>query len=125
MLFAAAMVMAAACADNAKIEGQLSDAPSSEVIVKLLNVNHYEILDTVKTDASGKFAYKVEVKKGQPEFIYVFYKDTKVASLLLESGDKVSVSADTLGKYSVEGSEESLKLAQVEKDYAAALAKLG
>ena len=81
MLFAAAMVMAAACADNAKIEGQLSDAPSSEVIVKLLNVNHYEILDTVKTDASGKFAYKVEVKKGQPEFIYVFYKDTKVASL--------------------------------------------
>ena len=54
MLFAAAMVMAAACADNAKIEGQLSDAPSSEVIVKLLNVNHYEILDTVKTEASGK-----------------------------------------------------------------------
>ena len=124
MLFAAAMVMAVACADNAKIEGQLSDAPSSEVIVKLLNVNHYEILDTVKTDASGKFAYKVEVKKGQPEFIYVFYKDTKVASLLLESGDKVSVAADNLGKYSVEGSEESLKLAQVEKDYAAALAKL-
>ena len=82
------------------------------------------MLDTLKTDASGKFSYKVDVKKGQPEFIFVFYKDVKVASLLLEAGDKVSVSADTLGRFTVEGSEESVKLAQVEKDYADALIKL-
>ncbi len=116
--------MAASCGTKASIEGELSDAPSSEVIVKLLNVNHYEVLDTVKTSPAGKFSYKVDVKKGQPEFVYVFYKDTKVASMLLEAGDKVSVVADTLGKYTVEGSEESLKLAQVEKDYADALLKL-
>ena len=115
---------AVSCGSNAKIEGTLADAPSSEVVVKLLSVNHYEVLDTVRTDAAGKFSYKVEVEKGQPEFIYVFYKDTKVASLLLETGDKVSVAADTLGNYTVEGSEESLKLAQVEKDYADALLKL-
>ena len=118
------MMAAVACGTNAKIEGELSDAPSSEVVVKLLNINHYEVLDTLKTDAAGKFSYKVDVKKGQPEFIYVFYKDTKVATLLLEAGDKVSVAADTLGNYSVEGSEESLKLAQVEKDYADALLTL-
>ena len=117
-------MMAVSCGTKARIEGELSDAPSSEVIVKLLNVNHYEVLDTLKTDASGKFSYKVDVRKGQPEFIYVFYKDTKVASLLLEAGDKVSVVSDTLGKYTVEGSQESLKLAQVEKDYADALVKL-
>ena len=121
---AAALIAAVSCSNNAKIEGTLSDAPSSEVVVKLLNINHYEILDTVRTDAAGRFAYKAEVKKGQPEFIYVFYKDTKVASLLLEAGDKVSVTADTLGNYSVEGSEESLKLAQVEKNYAEALMNL-
>ena len=124
IIFAAAMVMAAACGSKAGIEGQLEGASSSEVIVKLLNVNQYQVLDTVKTDASGKFSYKVEVAKGEPEFVYVYYKDTKVASLLLEAGDKVKVSADTLGHFSVEGSEESVKLAQVEKNYAEALVKL-
>ena len=124
IIFAAAMVAAVSCGSKAGIEGTVAGAPSSEVVVKMLNVNHYEVLDTLKTDAAGKFSYKVDVKAGQPEFIYVFYKDTKVASLLLEAGDKVSFSADTLGYYTVEGSEESSKLAQVEKDYADALITL-
>ena len=120
----AAALLAAACTPTAKVDVVLDGAASSEVVMKLLNVNRYEVLDTVKTDAAGKFSYKVEIEKGQPEFIYVFYKDTKVASLLLEAGDKVSVEADTLGNFIVEGSEESLKLAQIEKDYASALIKL-
>ena len=124
IIFAAAMMAAAACGSNARIEGEVSDAPSSEVIVKLLNINQYQVLDTLKTDASGKFSYNVDIEKGQPEFIYVFYKDTKIASLLLEAGDKVNVSADTLGRFTVEGSEESVKLADVEKTYADALLKL-
>ncbi len=124
VICAAAMIAAVACSSKASIEGTLSDAPSSEVVVKLLNVNYYEVLDTVKTDAAGRFSYKAEIAEGQPEFIYVFYKDSKVASLLLEAGDKVTVTADTLGNYSVDGSEESVKLAQVEKTYADALMTL-
>lgn len=123
MLMAAAAAMAA-CTTGAKIDGTVETAPSSEVIVKLLDINRYQVLDTVATDASGRFSYKVEVEKGQPEFIYLFYKDTKIASLLLEAGDKVDVKADTLGNFAVEGSEESLKLAAVEKDYADAYGRL-
>ena len=119
--FAAAMTALVSCGGNARIDGTVADAASSEVIVKLLNSNRYEVLDTVRTDASGRFSYKVDVAEGQPEFIYVFYKDKKIASLLLEAGDKVSVASDTLGRYSVEGSEESVKLSEVEKAYAAAL----
>ena len=118
----AAMLALASCGSKAVIDGTIADAPSSEVIVKLLNINRYEVLDTVKTNASGRYSYKVDVEKGQPEFVYVFYKDTKVASLLLEAGDAVNVESDTLGNYTVTGSEESAKLAQVEKDYAEALA---
>ena len=121
---AAATVFAAACTTGAKIEGNLEGAPATDVIVKLLNVNRYELLDTVKTDASGHFTYKMEVTKGQPEFVYLFHKDTKVASLLLQAGDKVKVQADTLGNFTVEGSVESEKLAQVEKNYAAAYGTL-
>ena len=117
-------MFAAACSNNAKIEGNLEGASSTEVVVKLLNVNKYEVLDTVKTDASGRFTYKMNVTKGQPEFVYLFHKDTKVASLLMEAGDKIKVQADTLGNYTVDGSVESEKLAQVEKNYAAAYNRL-
>lgn len=121
---AAAALLAAACTPTAKVEMTLDSAPSSEVVVKLLNINQYEVLDTLKTDASGKFSYKVNVEEGQPEFVYVYYKDKRVASLLLEAGDKVNVSADTLGNYTVQGSEESSRLALVEQEYSAALKRL-
>lgn len=121
---AAAALLAAACTPTAKVDGTIASAPSSEVVMKLLNVNRYEVLDTVNTDASGRFTYKVKVEKGQPEFVYVYHNDARVASLLLEAGDKVNFVADTLGNYSVEGSDESAKLAQVEKEYSAAQARL-
>ena len=119
--FVAAMVALVSCGSNARIDGTLTDAASSEVIVKLLESNRYEVLDTVKTDAAGHYSYKVDVAQGQPEFVYLFYKDKKIASLLLEAGDKVSVVSDTLGHSTFEGSEESVKLAEVEKAYAEAL----
>lgn len=123
-MIAAATVMAASCSTKAVIDGTVASVPSGEVIVKLLDVNKYQVLDTVATDASGRFSYKVNVEEGQPEFVYVFHKDTKIASLLLEAGDNVTVTADTLGNYTVTGSEESLKLAQVEKNFTASLMKL-
>ena len=54
---AAAAVFAVACTNGAKVSGNLADAPASDVVVKLLDVNRYEILDTVKTDAAGNFSY--------------------------------------------------------------------
>ena len=117
--FGVIALAAVSCGKSARIHGTVAQAPDSEVIVKLLDVNAYKVLDTVKTDASGRFSYKVDVEAGQPEFVYVFYGQTKIASLLLEAGDNVTVSADTLGTYEVSGSEESVNLQQVERDYSA------
>ncbi len=116
---AVAAVALAACGQKTVINGTLADAPSSEIIVKLLDVNKFKVLDTVDVNSSGKFTYKADVKEGDPEFIYLFHGDRKIASLILEAGDKVSVMTDTLGRSTIEGSDESVKLAQVEKDYAA------
>ena len=121
---AAIALASVSCAHVANIEGTLEQAPSSEVVVKLLDVNKYEVLDTVAVDAAGKFSYKVEVEEGKPEFIYLFKGDRKIASLLLSEGEKVVVKADTLGNYTVAGSPESEKLAQVEKDYSAVVSRL-
>ena len=121
---AAVVLAAASCSNVAKIDGNVEQAASSEVIVKLLNVNKFEVLDTVAVDASGRFSCDVEIKEGQPEFVYLFHGDRKIASLLLSEGEKVSVKSDTLGNWSVSGSEESEKLAQVEKDFAAVSSRI-
>ena len=115
---AAAALLFAACGPKTVIEGTLQDKGDAPVIVKLLDVNKYQVLDTVKVDASGAFSYNPELQKDCPEFLYIFYGDRKVASLLLNQGDHVKVTADTLGNYTVEGSPESLLLQEVEGDYA-------
>ncbi len=105
------------CCSNAVIDGSLADAPSSQVVVKLLDVNRFDVLDTVSVDADGRFAYKMHIEKGQPEFVYLFHGDKRIASLLLDRGDKVIVKADTTGVYEVEGSEDCRLLAEVEKEF--------
>ncbi len=124
LLLAVAIVLAAAsCSDKAQVKGNLADAPDAEVIVKQLSGSSLVTLDTLKADASGSYSCKIDVKAGQPQFIYLFKGDTKIASLLLQKGDRVKVASDTLGNYSVEGSEESEKLRQSELDFSAFMDK--
>lgn len=112
-------LLAASCGKpSAKIEGTLTGAAGKDVTVKLLDVNTYTVLDTVRTDAAGNFSYKVSIAENDPEFIYLFYGENKVSSLLLKAGDNVKVVVDTLGNGTVEGSEESLKLQEVERNFA-------
>lgn len=114
-----AALLPLACTPKASVQGTVKDAPGHNVEVRELNMNAWTVLDTVKTDASGAFRYSLPVEKGQPEFVYLFHGGTKIASLLLKSGDKVTVAADTLGNFTVEGSEDSGYLAENEKRFAA------
>lgn len=123
-ILAAVAFAAAACGRTASIKGSLSGSKSSEVVVKLLNINKMEVLDTVSVNEKGEFACKVKATKGQPEFVYLFDADVKIASLILQGGDRVYVQVDSLGDYTVSGCDESAKFAQVERDYAAALSRL-
>ena len=114
-----AALLFAACGQKTVIDGTLKDKADAPVIVKLLDVNKYQVLDTVKTDAAGAFSYNADtIQEGCPEFIYLFYGDRKIASLIVKKGDHVTVATDTLGNYTVDGSEESLLLQEVENDYA-------
>ena len=124
LALALAALSLAACADKAHIRGTLADAPDKQIVVKLLDINVYKDLDTIKTRADGSFRYDVPVKAGDPEFIYLFYGDTRVGALLLEKGETATVQADTLGHYTVSGSKGSEELAQVDKAAADFLAAL-
>ena len=105
------------CSQKAQINGTFIDGADQDIIVRQLDVNKYNTLDTIKTSADGKFKYSLDVQKGEPEFIYLFAGDNRIAALLLENGEKVTVQTDALGNYTVEGSEESSKLSVVDKAY--------
>lgn len=117
VILSAATLVLAACSPKASVEGLLEGAPDSELIVSKLNVNKLETIDTLKTDAQGKYSFKVDVKKGCPEFFYVYRGSQRIAPLLLERGKKVSVVSDTLGTFTIEGSEEAELYADVESEY--------
>lgn len=119
---ALALLLAAAavsCGKNTRIDGVLREGAHREVVVKLLDVNRFQVLDTLKTKGDGSFSYALNLEAGQPEFIYLYCGERQIASLLLQKGDKVKVETDTLGVYAVDGSEESALLQEVEKDYGA------
>ncbi len=117
LLLAAALLSAAAC-DRAVIRGTVQGAPDSEVAIGRLDGSQVVMSDTVRTDASGRYTCKIKVEKGQPEFVYVYHDGAKIASLLLSNGEKVDVVSDSTGRWTVEGSEESANLLQVETEFA-------
>ena len=124
----AAVLLAAAaavsCSRQARIDCTVNAAPGSQVVVKLLDINTYKVLDTLRTDERGRVSYKMPVAEAQPEFVYLFYGDTKIASAVVLPSDRISIEADTLGHYTVSGSAESELLQGVEQDFSAFMGRM-
>lgn len=128
-VFALAALASVSCADKARVRLEFdTDMTGSQIVVRQLDGNVYKTLDTLAIKSGNAVNYKLDVAKGQPEFVYMFKGDTQVAALLLETGENAVVKADTLGNYSVEGSEGSALLAEVNgrySDFAAAIVEAG
>jgi len=114
---AAIALAISACAPQTIVEGTLKDAPGAKVVVKKMLVDHYQVLDTVVTGENGEFVYKAEVEKNNPQFLDLYYGDNMIGALLLNSGDKVKVVSDTLGAYTVTGSDACRELQKINNKY--------
>lgn len=115
----------ASCTPSVGVKCTVEGLEGGTVVLKHLDVSGYSAVDTLQADEKGAVKFKVNVAPGDPEFVYLFHGDTKIASLLLEQGQKkVAVSADTLGNFSVSGSPTSEELRVVEQDFASFLGKL-
>lgn len=121
-IFALVALSLAGCSRGAKVS--VSGEPGSRIVVKALDVNKYTVVDTLVLDGEGKATCKVALEKGQPEFVYLYGDASKLATLLLDRGDKVEVALDSIGGYGVSGSEDCVKLLQIEADYKAAAEKM-
>ena len=105
------------CSRKASISGTIDGYADSDIVVRQLDVNKFTVLDTIRTSGNGGFSYRLDVKDGDPEFIYLYARDKRVASLLVSSSDRISIKADTLGGCLIEGSPDSSLLGEVEKAY--------
>ena len=96
-------------ADVAKVDGVIEGAPASEVVIGKLDVNQLVILDTLTTDQDGKFQYELEVKKGNPEFVYVYYEGAKVLLKPLKDFTKSPQTINTSKPKQVNSSGATMK----------------
>lgn len=118
IFFSAALLIGLSACNRAVVNGEFNVAPSSgAVLVKTLDGQNLQTVDTLRLDGVH-FKYSTKLEKGQPEFIYLYCGDVKVASLLLSAGDRVSVKCDTVGRWTVDGSEDCRKLLDNEMAYA-------
>ena len=103
--------------DEARVSLTVKGAPdSTEVVVSRLALNQMQVLDTLYT-SKEKVSVEVPVYPGSPEFVYLTYGNGGSAALLLQSRDRVTVSADMTGTdVRIEGSEESVLMQKVDSD---------
>lgn len=93
---------------------------STKLELKRYNVNKLQEVDTIITNAEGKFTYKVKLPNDSPNFYYLYFCDTPVAILVLLPGDNVELISDSLGLYNIVGSEESQLLLEANKEFSEA-----
>lgn len=111
------IVAAAACSPVKKsaITVKAPDAAdSTQVIVYKLAINRLSVLDTVYVKG-GQASCRVETDPASPDFFYLEMEGRRIASLLLSSGEKVTVDA---AAGTVSGSPESELLTGVEQEFA-------
>jgi len=117
-LYAVLAVAVSSCSPNRKsviTVDASGTADSTQVILYKLAVSRLLPVDTLYVK-NGKVSCEVEVSPSAPDFFYMDMNGRRIASLLLSSGEKVSVEALTA---SVSGSPESELLTEVEKEFAA------
>lgn len=125
-LLAVLAIMTAACSKTptAKICACIEGAADSSVVIQKLNFNKLLPVDTVRTDAAGKFDCKLKLNGNAPFFYYICTGDRLAASVVLLPGDNVKVSVKADGSYTVEGSDESSLLKTANDAFAKALSEM-
>ncbi len=114
-LTAFAVVALAGCSRGAKMT--VRGESGREIVVRPQTPNKNIAPDTLCIDKAGNAACRLKIEKGQPEFIDVYAGKSRLASLLLSAGDRVELVLDTLGNCTVSGSEDCVKMQEIERDF--------
>ena len=121
-----AVLLAVSCSKPAAVVNlDLKDGACKPVGLYKLDYNRLTFVDSLSTDKNGHLHCKVSLPDNQnPVFYYFYYNDTKIAGIVAADKDHISVSADTLGRYSVDGSKDCLLLQQMDSRLAENIARM-
>lgn len=114
-LTASAVVALAGCSRGAEVT--VMGESGRRIVVRTQSPNKNILPDTLCIGKAGKTSCRLKIEKGKPEFIDVYDGKSRLASLLLSSGDRVEVVLDTLGGCTVSGSEDCVKMQKIERDF--------
>lgn len=107
-------VLASCKKDNFTIEGRITNSPASMIYLEKLNISGTLPFDSSKIDNNGRF--KLSGSVSYPTFFLLSINDQKFITLLIDSTEQVSFSADFLNfskDYKVEGSIGSQKVKEL------------
>jgi len=119
LAIAAVAALAASCGGNepaektGKAEIVATVAGENPVVVAMV----LDKTDTLKA-VDGKFVFSLDVKEGDPVFVYLFDAEKRIGSFIVKAGDKIDFSVDEDGNAKTEGSEESVRLQEAEAMHA-------
>ncbi|MCF0174514.1 MAG: hypothetical protein HUJ95_04150, partial [Bacteroidales bacterium] len=125
LLVAAIAILGAACTPKAQINGTISGLTTGDTLtVNVLDVNVLKEKTKVAVEADGSFKVTIPASDVDPDIIYLSCKGYILPSLIVFPKDNITVVADTLGAFSVSGSQECERLAEYQKEFSRTNAKL-
>lgn len=98
----------AACSPKARISGVIEGGEGRNIEIGA---------DTLTLGAGGRYSISMDVEKGQPEFTYITMNGRRLASLVIQAGDRITASGDTLAISAITGSEESANLNEIDAEF--------
>ncbi|MBP5539842.1 MAG: AhpC/TSA family protein [Bacteroidales bacterium] len=113
-----ALFFVATSCHYARLEGHVEGVDSDTLLIEKQFVSYKLTTDTLVTRPDGRFSCKLQFDSPNPEFYYLTYHGMRLASLLVKRGDKIRVEADTLGRCVIEGSDESVRMMDSDREYA-------
>ena len=119
ILFLTLALIAWSCTKpSANISGCISSAPNTKLSISQLGATAQLLLDTIRTDANGRFKYKFTMPNvTEPAFLLLKTDSLQIATLLVNAGEKVELTADGTLQYSVNGSEGSALLQELNRNF--------
>jgi len=112
---AAVLALASCSKPAATVDFKLKEGAQTDVQIYKLDYNKLSFVDSLNTDKNGELRYKLNLPdEVNPVFYYFYHNGTKLAGVVANNGEKITVSADTLGRYEVEGSEDSRLLKEMD-----------
>ncbi|MCL2097219.1 MAG: TlpA family protein disulfide reductase [Bacteroidales bacterium] len=118
VLLSVLAIMAWSCSQpSANISGCISSAPDTKFSISRLGATTQLLLDTIRTDAKGCFKYKYKMPNATEPAFLLLTTDSLQLTLLVNAGEKVELTSDGGPEYMVSGSENSLLLKELNKNF--------